>query len=385
MKRLLCLGGSVAQLAVLKKAKMLGHYTVLLDASPDAPGKALADEFHEISTTDIAGVMAFVESQPKVDGVVAYASDPAASTAAMVAYIFDLPGGNPPKGVNILSHKDMFRAFLKEWGFKCPEFGPVLSFPVVVKPTDMSGSKGVTVVRKQDEAEEAIAKAKSFSRSGKVICEEFVDRVGYQIAGDGFVVDGKLVFHCFANEHFDEDGIVPIGESFPSIFPGKVQQDIYDRVQELLDHVGFKNGAINFDIILDKKGDIYLMEIGPRAGGCLIPEVIRYATGFDETEWVIRSALGEDCGAITQKSVEGFWSSYMIHADKDGTFNEIQITDALKDNIVEQEVYVKFGDPVKKYEHSGCVIGAMVLRFISRAEMLHKMDNMGLYLKVLVE
>ena len=385
MKRLLCLGGSISQLAVLKKAKLMGVHTVLLDASHDAPGRALANEFFDISTTDMERVLNFVEGYyPKIDGVVAYASDPAASTAAMVACIFDLPG-NSLKAVNTLSRKDLFRIFLSERGFRCPVVGLESSFPLVVKPTDMSGSKGVTIVRKPEDLNSAIVKAKSFSRSGKIICEEFIERIGYQVAGDGFVVDGKLVFHCFANEHFDEGGIVPIGESFPSIFPGKVQQDIYDRVQELLDHVGFKNGAINFDIILDKKGDIYLMEIGPRAGGCLIPEVIRYATGFDETEWVIRSALGEDCGAITQKSVEGFWSSYMIHADKDGTFNEIQITDALKDNIVEQEVYVKFGDPVKKYEHSGCVIGAMVLRFISRAEMLHKMDNMGLYLKVLVE
>ena len=94
-----------------------------------------------------------------------------------------------------------------------------LQKPIIVKPVDSSGSKGVTKVYEKSQMSDAFEHALSFSREKKVVVEEFFVRDGYQVAGDGFIIDGKLAFRCWANEHFDKlcDNFVPIGESFPSI------------------------------------------------------------------------------------------------------------------------------------------------------------------------
>ena len=155
MKRLLLLGGSAQQIIAIQKAKSLGCYTVLCDYLPDNPGQKYADCFYQVSTTDLEAILE-VAKQERIDGIIAYASDPAAPTAAYIAERMGLPG-NPYESVKILCNKDLFRLFLAEHGFNTPKakgYPSVesaiadiheFSFPVVVKPVDSSGSKGVTL------------------------------------------------------------------------------------------------------------------------------------------------------------------------------------------------------------------------------------------------
>ena len=119
MKKILLLGGSAQQIIAIETAKRLGYYTVLCDFLPDNPGQYVADKFYLVSTTDREAVLE-VALQEKIDGVLAYASDPAAPTAAYVAEKMKLPG-NPYESVEILCNKDKFRKFLKENGFCTPE------------------------------------------------------------------------------------------------------------------------------------------------------------------------------------------------------------------------------------------------------------------------
>lgn len=241
MKKLLLLGGSAQQIAAIETAKRLGYYTVLCDYLPDNPGQYHADKFYLVSTTDRNAVLD-VAKQEYIDGVLAYASDPAAPTAAYVAQELGLPG-NPYESVEILCNKDRFRAFLAENGFCTPKANAYCTvedavaalckgefhFPVIVKPVDSSGSKGVGRIDDVSEAEERLTYAMRFSRRKKVIVEEFVEKYGYQVAGDGLSIDGKLVFRCFGNDHFDPDGAspyVPIAASFPYNLPGAIHKKI---------------------------------------------------------------------------------------------------------------------------------------------------------------
>ena len=367
MKRILFLGGSASQVGVLVRARQLGHCVILADYLPDAPGRGLAHEFYQVSTTDIPAVLRVAENLA-LDAVVAYASDPAALTAAVVAEHLGLPG-NPVDAVRILTDKGLYRGFLSRAGFNTPEFEGILDIPVVVKPVDSSGSKGVTVVREHNRLDEAKALARSFSRSGKIIIEEFVERRGPQIAGDGFVVDGKLVFSCFADEHFNPDGIVPVGQSFPTTHSSETQQRVHAEAQRLLTLLGFLNGAVNFDAILGADDKVYLMELGPRAGGCLIPEVVQYATGVDEREYVIRAALGEDCSSLSMRPVGGHWASYMVHSGTDGVYSGLDYPYKPLGEEVEVLKLVRTGEPVKRYEHSGCAVAMQIVEFPGADEM----------------
>ena len=118
MKKILLLGGSAQQVVAIETAKRLGYYTVLCDYLDDNPGQYVADKFYLTSTTDKEAVLK-VAMDEEVDGVLAYASDPAAPTAAYVAEKMSLPG-NPYESVDILCNKDKFRKFLEENNFCTP-------------------------------------------------------------------------------------------------------------------------------------------------------------------------------------------------------------------------------------------------------------------------
>ena len=228
MKKILLLGGSQQQVVAIEKAKQLGYEAVLCDYLPDNPGRLVADRFYQVSTTDKEAVMA-VAVQEHVDGILAYASDPAAPTAAYVAEKLGLPG-NPSRSVEILCNKDLFRQFLAEHGFHTPKAVSVLGtdcfpeelarmrWPLIVKPVDSSGSKGVSLVNSREQLQEKVDQAMAYSRCGRVILEEYVEMYGEQVAGDGLSVDGELVIACFGDDHFDaacDNPFVPVAATFP--------------------------------------------------------------------------------------------------------------------------------------------------------------------------
>lgn len=119
MKKILLLGGSAQQVIAIQTAKRLGYYTILCDFLTDNPGQYCADKFYLISTTDKEAILEIAKKED-IDGVLAYASDPAAPTAAFVAEKLGLPG-NPYDSVEILCNKDRFREFLQMHNFNTPQ------------------------------------------------------------------------------------------------------------------------------------------------------------------------------------------------------------------------------------------------------------------------
>lgn len=400
MKKILLLGGSAQQIVAIETAKRLGYYTVLCDYLTDNPGQYHADKFYLVSTTDKNAVLEVAKNE-KVDGVLAYASDPAAPTAAYVAEKLGLPG-SPYDSVEILCNKDRFRKFLADNGFCTPKakgYSDVrsalsdiknnfFSMPVIVKPVDSSGSKGVGRVDNFDEACEKLEYAMSFSRGKRIIVEEFVEKYGYQIAGDGLSVDGKLVFRYFANDHFNPKCVnpfVPISASFPYNMPKDVQDKIHSEIQRLLSLLGMRTSTYNFDMRIDKDFNVYLMEVAPRDGGNYIPDVIKYATGVDLVECSVKAAMGEkiDCTEFGKPS--GFWSYYAVHSLKDGILKEIKITEEGKKHIVENHIIKNSGDGISAFTGANTTLGCLLMRFDSMEQMLDMMDNSESWIEVVLD
>jgi biotin carboxylase len=396
-KRILFLGASQFQIAPILYAKAEGHYVITCDYLPNNPGHKFADEYHNVSTTDKEAVLKLAK-RLKIDGIVAYASDPAAPTQAYVGNKLGLPS-NPYESVMILTRKDYFRNFLEKHNFLVPKSKSFynleeayswfleLEKPVIVKPVDSSGSKGVTRVDVKGKLERAFKYALKFSREKKVVIEEFFHRDGYQVAGDGFIVDGKLVFRSWANEHFDKcsNQFVPVGESFPSVMKGEAILNAHYETQRLLDLLEMKSGALNFDFHFNKEGKFSFLELGPRNGGNLIPEVIKYATGVDMVKYTVDSALGMDCSSLSMVETKGYYSSYILHALEDGEVENIWYSDEIKKNIIEENIFINIGDIVQKFNGSHTTLGTMIMKFDTRNEMLEKMDKMGKYLKVIIK
>ena len=401
MKKVLMLGGSYFQVPSIKTAVALGFYTISCDYLPDNPGHKFAHEYHNVSTTDKEAVLELAKKL-KVDGIVCYASDPAAATAAYVCEKLGLPT-SPYKSVEILANKDLFRAFLKDNGFNTPkakgysEISDAIkeisdfSFPVIIKPVDSSGSKGVTRLDDASKLKEQIEYALSFSRVKRFVIEEFVEKDGYQIMGDGFSVNGELVFRCFANNHFDVNSnnpFVPIGSSFPCTKPKEIQAKIHSEIQRLLTLLEMKTGAYNFEAFINKNGDVILMEIGPRNGGDLIPQVIKYSTGIDMVEYTVKAAMEMDCSDLKHVEPHGYYSYYAVHSHNTGILKEVWIDYIFRrNNLIEFNMFFKPGDKIEAFTGSGAnrTLGIIIMKFSSEQEMLEKMDNIQNWIKVIVD
>lgn len=398
-KRVLMLGGSLAQVPSIKKAKEMGLYVITCDYLPDNPGHKYSDEYYNVSTTDKEQVLELAKTL-ELDGIVCYASDPAAPTAAFVAEALHLPT-SPYRSVDVLCNKHKFRAFLKEHGFYTPSsvFASgieelskevrKLRFPLIVKPVDSSGSKGVAKIDSIDELNGAFLSAKRFSRDGKVIVEECVESVGSPLAGEAFSVEGKLVFWAFADDHFDVNSsnpLAPVSETYPYSKSKWLQQKVVDEINRLLSLLNMKTVAYNLEARIDSHDNVYLMEVAPRNGGNGMPEVTKYATGVDLIEYTIKAALGMDCSDLHQVEVSGFWSTYMVHSNRAGKFVRFDIDESYqKNNLVEFESIFKPNDIVSVFSGSNGALGTMLSKFSSYEEMMEKTYDFEKYVKVIVE
>ncbi|WP_456322770.1 ATP-grasp domain-containing protein, partial [Hydrogenimonas sp.] len=326
------------------------------------------------------------------------ASDPAAPTQAYVANKLGLPS-NPYESVEILSKKNLFRDFLEKNDFYVPasfctsslekaeNFVYKIGFPVVVKPTDSSGSKGVQVINDPKKLSMAFSKALEYSREKKVIIEKYIRRKSYQIGGDCFVVDGKVVFRCFTNTHFDEkcNPMAPVGGSLPSVYSKTEMTAVQNELQRVFDLLRITTGAFNVEFMYDQHGHLVILEVGARNGGNLIPELIQYATGADLIKYTVDAALGLDCSSLKMAKEKGFFAYYALHSCQSGILENILIDTEIENNIVEKHIYVPKGEKIGKFNGSNATLGILILKFDSKKEMLEKMDNMDKHLKVIVK
>jgi len=395
-KTVLFLGAAHQQLAPIEYAKHAGYRIVTSDNRPDNPGHRLADRSHGASTADAEAILRIAE-QEQIDAVVCYATDVAAPTAAYVSEQLGIPG-NPRDAVHALTNKARFRRFQIERGYFAPKHlsfdrgeladpetvqGSVeqaLGFPVVVKPVDASGCKGVSKIQQPAELMPAMDRARELSISGCVIVEELVPQLGYQVCGEGFLQDGRIVFHAFANEHFCEGIVVPVGESFPCIFDQRLVDRAVDILQDMFSELGLRVGPFNFDLLFTPGGDVFVIEIGPRNGGNRIPEAIKLANQADTIAATVEAALGRPI--TLTKHANHFCSTYSVHAKHDGVLESIEYMGGIRDRIADEKLFASSGDKVERFDMGSRMIGNLILIFDTYTEMLSTMDRMDDHVRV---
>ena len=398
MKKILLLGGSTQQISAIEYANNQGYYTILCDYLPDNPGQDYAKKFYCVSTTDKEAILEVAKSE-NVDGVVAYASDPAAPTAAYVAEKLGLPT-NPYKSVEILAFKDKFREFLRENNFNCPKAKGFLSlerakqeinqftFPVMVKPIDSSGSKGVSKVEKVEDFEEAYKIALDNSRGKNIIVEEVIEQDHpYMIAGDCFVVDGKVEFWGLLNSHRNDkvNPYVPVGTSYPIYISNNRLDLVKKETQRLFESLDVDFGAFNIEIMIDKNDKLYFIELGPRNGGNMIPDLLYMATGEDMIAATIESAMGNKYGFNNKIIQNKFISTYVLHSDKDGLFETVQYKNGIEDKILKEVIYKKKGDSIQYFDGANKAVGIVFFKFDTQEEQMDFTNSPENWIEVVIK
>lgn len=394
------LGGSAQQVPAIEAAKGMGLYTVLIDYLPDNPGQHIADKWYQESTTDVEAVYRIAKEEG-VSGILPYASDPAALPAAIVAERLGLPT-NPAASVEMLGVKHKFRKFLQENGFPCPasfSFNPndssesirkgieSLKLPIVVKPTDSSGSKGVTFLDNLIDLDRAITYANQFSRNKILIAEEFIKR-GFPdvIGGDIFVENGKIILYgdMAALREEENNGLIPVGEKLPNGLNDIQTKALHDELQRIVTNLGIKNGELNIELLIDKDDVPHFLELGPRAGGNMIPIQLSDAFGVDLIRANVAAAIGEPTNLKPVEPKDCFMT-YVLHNLEDGIYDGVEYSDEIEPYIYRKVHYKQPGDKVEVFDGAGKALGIVFMRFPNRTVLNRVQKRLGNLIKIILK
>lgn len=399
-KKLMLLGGLRYLLPVIEAAHKQGYYVITADYLPDNIAHKYSDEYCNVSIIDKEAVLKEAQ-RLQIDGIMSFACDPGVVAASYVQNKMDLPSFGPFESVEILQNKDKFRAFLAKNGFNVPQakgFDSVEAameeiywypWPVIVKPTDAAGSKGVTRVDRAEDLKPALEYAMEHSISGHIIVEEFIDKQGCSSDTDSFSEDGKLKFVSFCAQRFDAEATnpyTPAAYSWPSTFTKEQEEYLTSEIQRLITLLNLKTCVYNIEVRVAPNGKPYIMELTPRGGGNRLCEMLRYATGVDMITAITRAIVGDPIlEPIEQKPYNGHWAEIILHADESGVFDHLEVSKELPAEVVEEDLWVENGDKVEGFEGANNAIGTLVLKFKTAEELEKAITNQRSWLKVVVK
>ena len=392
------LGGLRYLLPVIRCAHEEGYYVITCDYLPNNIAHCYADEYVNVSIIDKEAVLDAARAL-QIDGIMSFAVDPGVVSASYVQEQLGLPSFGPFHSVEILQNKDLFRAFLKEHHFNVPQakgYDSVeaamsdissFAFPVIVKPTDSAGSKGVTRVDRKEDLNKALEYAMSHSFSYHVIVEQFIEKTECSSDSDALSVDGKLAFISFNAQRFDEQAFnpyTPAAFTWPSTYTSEQEQYLTSELQRLITLLDMKTAVYNIETRIGTDGLPYIMEVSPRGGGNRLCEMLRYATGVDLIRAVTRAAVGDPIDDIAPCNYNGHWAEVILHADRKGTFQRLEISKQMNAEIVEEDLWIKPGDQVAAFEGANDSIGTLVMRFSDASTMEWAITHQREWLKVVV-
>lgn len=398
MKKLMLLGGSRYALPVIETAHKLGLYVITCDYLPDNIAHKYSDQYCNVSLIDKDAVLK-VAQELQIDGIMSFACDPGVVTAAYVAEKMGLPSCGSYEAVSILQNKARFRQFLTDNGFNVPKIHSyntvqdaikekdTIEYPVIVKPVDSAGSKGVTRVNSPDELLAAVEHAFDYSIGKHIIVEDYLEKIGYSSDTDCFSVDGILQFVSFNSQRFDESSdnpYAPAAYSWPSSMPSEVEKELTNEIQRVIKLLNLGSSIYNVETRLATNGKPYIMEISPRGGGNRLAECLRYATGVDLIDGAVRAAMGMPIENISQKPYKGCWAEIILHSDKCGIYKGLWISDEIKPFVVEEDVWVSSGKQIFSFDSANKAIGTVVLKFADNKMLLESMNRFSDLIKVLI-
>lgn len=389
--RMLVAGGGHADIPLILAAKKLGYYVITTGNRPGDLGHACADEYR-LADYSLPDVMLGLARRLGVSAVCSCCNDFSALSAAYVAEAMGLPGHDKLEVVRTIHHKDLFREFSLSHGMPTPRgFGAkdlaggmaavrALPLPVIVKPIDLTGGKGVSKVETLHEAGSAVEKAFAASRAKRIVVEEFVSgsRHGLSL----FLVDGRVVFAFADNEHYYLNPYLVAAASTPSIAPREAVDTLCAAAERYASLLGLVSGIFHMQFIL-REGRPLITEICRRAPGDLYIRLVEHATGVDYPSWIVKASAGLDCRGLSPVEPRGCYLRHCVMADKTGVLRALAFDPAIEANIVDKLIWGRPGDIVSDVlTHK---FGIVFLRFDSRDELRNRAEAMHELIKPVIE
>jgi biotin carboxylase len=375
-KKLLIAGGGYADIPLILSAKKLGFYVITSGNRPDELGHRYSDEYGMADFSDCDAILNLAKKL-KVSAICACCNDFSALSAAYTAEKLGLPGHDPYKVAQIIHHKDLYRKFALEHGIATPKAMwftnkkdalagmESLPFPVVIKPVNLSGGKGISTIRIMDEAEEAIEKAFTILRTKRIVVEEFV--TGSRHGFSAFLVNGRVAFFFSDNEHYFLNPYMVSAASTPGIVSSEVENKLCAESEKIAALLSLKTGIFHIQYILRDQEPV-IIEICRRAPGDLYLKLVEHATGVDYPAWIVKASAGLDCSGLTHERVRGFFTRHCVMASGAGRLKNILFDPSLDNMIIDKLMWWKPGDQVTDYLTTK--FGIVFIKFGGQDEMM---------------
>jgi biotin carboxylase len=370
-RNIIVLGGGEDQIPAYREARRLGYRVIGVDQRPDALGAAEADRFLCMTSRDPAAIAAVLGSID-VAAVISPASDAAQESVAELSRIYGTAHQPSPDALRCSVDKGFFRSVVARLGLPTCEYvqdgsaeallaaAARLRYPLIVKPADSSGSKGITAIGTAADLQNAIEHAWKYSFSHQVIIEEIVS--GRHCSAECFFVDGELGFMAVTDRTITGP---PEMISLAHMVPADLDPSTHARLQEaiilLCAEVGHERGPVNVDFVLTPGGDIHFIEMGARLGGNGMPLMVWHAFGLNTVEAAIRLALGEPLEITTPYRRTAMLQ--ILTAEVDGVLRAVVGMDALRQipEVVDVQVFKSPGDRVHAYKQAAHKLGYLIV------------------------
>jgi len=302
MKKLMVLGASEFQIPLLKQAHDMGVCTYVLDINPDSRGVKYADYYYQCSLKDVDKALS-IAGMIEPDGVTVGMCDVAVCTAAAICEKLHLPGIDLSAAVRSTDKFLMIEEF-KKAGVPHPEYRLIqkdniadfcnsFTFPVISKPVDMAGSRGINKIENAGMLLEALYDSSDKGDTGDIIVEEYMD--GPEVSVE-IIVYGNTPHVLQITDKYTSGAphFMEIGHSQPSLLENRIQEKIKEVATKAALALGLRNCFAHAEIIITQDGP-KMVEIGARMGGDGIQEqLMMLSTGINIPYYAVKFALGED-------------------------------------------------------------------------------------------
>lgn len=367
-KKLLILGAGRGQVGLIKAAKGLGIFTVVVTMTDNYPGVPLADKVRHANIKDSEAILKIAKEE-KVDGAAISCLDTGIRSLGYLTKNLNICA-IPEKAALLSSNKLLMKDCLSTAGVRTAKYLKIknitelknatehIKFPAVVKAVDLQGSRGVYIVKNYEEAVQAFNLIHEKTAVDFCIIEEYIS--GREFGAQAFIYKGEILFIL---PHGDETIMcgtaVPIGHYVPLNIDAALCKDVLEQAERAIKAIGLDNCAVNIDFMeQDKKA--YVIELTGRVGANCLPELTSNYFGINYYEMIASMAVGEDPrGIFSQKTVVPMASiSRMLFSEKTGALNGFSYP---KIENLSINMFVKEGDHVCKFQDSNDAIGEVVI------------------------
>lgn len=373
-KKLLLAGGGHADIPMIRAAQALGYHVTTSGNRPQDLGHAYADAVRLADFSDREAILRLAE-ELGVDAIQSSCNDFSALSCAWAAERLGLPGHDSYDVACTLHHKDLYRAFALAHGVDTPRAqgcgsleearaaAEGLRFPLIVKPVDLTGGKGISVVSEPAQLEAAVAKALALTRAGRIVIEEFLD--GTRHGFTCMLVGGRVRFHFQDNEHYFLNPYMVSAASTPADVPAETARKLIAVTERIGSLLRLTDGIVHIQYILHR-GEPVIIEICRRPPGDLYVELVRHATGVDYASLIVRAACGLSLDGVTQAESSGPFLRHCIMSREAGEIAGLEISPRVQDRIIDQMLWWKPGDVIDDVlTHK---LGILFFRFKDAAE-----------------